>query len=274
VETKNESEKLFEQYLDSNGFSGKWNYEPQIQGKSKKPDYLLGYNGQKCLFEVKELREKLNEPKAYPAFIDPYTSVRKEIGEANKKFKEYKNDDYICSLVVFNIDDRQARLDPLHVLCAMVGNLGIEMNFDPTIGKADMETAKNVFGSGGKMIDYKNKQPQNTTISAIVVFEEFRDDSDIQMTIKEKIKKQNKLLTPEERFAIAHEVIIEEHHNSQSVLKVRVIENPHAKIAFPVNLFNGPFDEHWCLANGIVSRIFVGSKLSELEELKKSIEEL
>jgi len=123
IETQNESEKIFEQYLDSNGFKGRWTYEPSIPGKSKKPDYLLDYNGQKCFFEVKELKRKPNELTEQAGYINPYpTSLREEINEAREKFKEYK--DYCCCLVVFNVDDRTANLDPLFVMSSMLGNLG------------------------------------------------------------------------------------------------------------------------------------------------------
>lgn len=268
METKNESEKLFEQYLDLNGFSGKWTHHPQIPEKSKKPDYLLNYNGRKCLFEVKELRKKLNEPQKYPAFIDPYTSLRNEIDEARKKFKEYKDEDYNCSLVVFNIDDRQARLRPLDVLCAMLGNLGVAMDFDAAKGKVVKETAENVFLDDGKMIDSKSKRPQNKTISTIIVLEEFRDDTEIQKAIKEEIKKQNKPLALEEKVAINMEVV--ENIHSRCVTRVRLVENPLAQAGFPEGLFVGTFDERWRYTNqnGLFKRVFVGSKLRELEELK------
>ena len=82
METKNESEKIFEQYLDSNGFQGKWNYEPSIPGKNKKIDYLLDFNSEKYFFEVKELRRKPNQTFGEAAWIDPYKSLRDEINEA------------------------------------------------------------------------------------------------------------------------------------------------------------------------------------------------
>ena len=129
METKNESEQFFEQYLDSNGFRGQWTYEPLLPGKNKKPDYMLNWKGSKCFFEVKELRKKPNEPAERAIYFDPYPSLRSEIDEARKKFKEYK--DYSCSLVVFNIDDRQTRLDPVTVFGAMLGNLGLKMDFNP-----------------------------------------------------------------------------------------------------------------------------------------------
>jgi hypothetical protein len=91
METKNKSEKLFEQYLDQNGFQGKWEHEPTIEGKRKKPDYMLIWKGNKCFFEVKELRKKPNEPSGKAMYFNPYPSLRSEIDEARKKFKEYKD---------------------------------------------------------------------------------------------------------------------------------------------------------------------------------------
>jgi hypothetical protein len=265
---KNISERLFERYLNSNGFKGKWTYEPLISGKSNKPDYLLDYNGQECFFEVKELRKKNNEPTQWPAFIDPYTSLRTEINDARKQFKEFKG--HSCSLVVYNVDDRQVRLDPLTILGAMLGNLGFEMDFDPTKGKAIKGTERNAFLNGGKMIDNKRKQPQNTTINAIIVLEGFRDDSEIQKVIKEEMKKQSKPLAPEERFAIVRKVIEDRPNScaSKVVLRVRVIENPFARIRLPDDIFMGHFDERWQFINGNCIRIFAGDKLKELEALK------
>jgi hypothetical protein len=266
METQNESEKLFEQYLDSNGFRGKWIHEPQIPRKSKRPDYLLNYNGQEYFFEVKELRKKDNEPTKWPAYIDPYTSLRTEINEARKQFKQFK--DYSCSLVVYNIDDRQARLRPNYVLGAMLGNLGIEMDFNAAEGKLVEGTEENVFLNGGKMIDDKMGRTQNKTISAIVVLEEFRDDSEIQKAIKEEVKKQGKLPTLVEKVEINIKVV--KNHHSSLVSRVVVVENPFARIAFPEGLFFGPFDERWrwTMENGKFERVFAGDKFRELEELR------
>jgi len=269
METQNESEKLFEQYLNANGFRDRWTYEKEIQGKNKNPDYSLDHCGQTYFFEVKELRKKDNEPTTRAAHIDPYTSLRKVINEARKQFNEYK--EYCCSLVVFNIDDRQARLVPHIIMGAMLGNLGFSMGFNADKGEVDTGTAKNVFLDDGKMIDSKSGRCQNTTISSIIVLEEFHDDSKIQKAITEEIKKQGKPLTPVEEIEF-----IKNYHSSRVtssfVPRVVVVENPLARIAFPEDLFVGPFDEHgrWTEENGKIDRIFAGSKLEELGNLKKS----
>jgi hypothetical protein len=263
---KTRSEELFEQYLDLNGFKGRYTYEPSIAGKSKKPDYCLDYNGQKCFFEVKELRKKQDEPpEGIAAWIDPYSGLREEINEARKKFREFK--DYSCSLVVFNIDDRQARTDPRTILGVMLGNLGVSWEIDVTKGRTVRGTERNVFLDGGKMIDNKGRL-QNTTISAIVVLDEFRDDSEIQKAIRDEVKKQGKPLTLVEKVEINMRVV--KNHHSSRTPRVIIVENPYARIAFPEDLFVGPFDEHWrwTMENRKIERVFAGDKLKELEILK------
>lgn len=170
---KNESEKLFEQYLDSNGFQGQWIYEPSLPGKSKRPDYLLSWKGNK------------------------------------------------------------------------------------------------VFLDGGKMINGKRGQPQNTTINAIVVLEAFLDNSEIEKAMQEEVKKQERELTEPELVEVRMK--LQKNHKVRSVLQVVVIENPFAQMSFPEDLFNGPFDERWRWIekqSGKSERVFVGSKLKELEGLK------
>jgi hypothetical protein len=231
--SKNKSEKIFERYLNSNGFRGKWIYEPSISGKSKKPDYLLNHNGQECFLEVKELRKKPDQLTEVAAWVDPYSSLRSTIHKAKEKFREYKQ--YSCSLVVFNVSDFHAILKPICVFGAMLGNLGVTGDIERTEGKLFERTKKNAFLDGGKMIDNKGERLQNTTISTIAILEEYIDSIDVR-----------------------------------KVPRVIIIENPFARIAFPEDLFVGPFDERWRWTekNGKVERVFVGSKLKKLEELK------
>ena len=265
METRNESETLFEQYLDSNGFRGKWIYEPSILGKSKKLDYLLNHNNQEILFEVKELRRKRNETGKQTSVFNPYSSLRKEIHEVRKQFKEYKS--YICSLVVCNVEDSQFRSDPRIILGAMLGNLGIKASYN--IEKNEF-VKENAFLKCGKMIDYKRKQPQNTTISAIIVLEEFRDNIEIEKAMKNEEKEHGKEFEILEFIKVRMK--LHKTYRIKSLPRIIIAENPYARIAFPAGLFKGPFDERWgwIEKNGKIERIFVGSKLKELESLKSN----
>lgn len=259
MEIKNESEKFFEQYLDSNGFQGKWEYEPTIEGKNKKPDYLLNWKGEKHFFEVKQIE---NESKDFLC-----SSVRGKIHGVRKQFIEYK--EYCCSLVVFNCRGSQAVLEKGIIFEAMLGNLGISAVFNTEKGETVAGSERNVFLSDGKMINYKAEQPQNTTISAIVVLEEFFDNIEVEKAMKNEVKKHGREFEGPELIAVRMK--LQESHHFGNVPRVVVIENPFARIPFPKDLFKGPFDERWRLIedqSGKIVRVFVGNKLKELETLQ------
>jgi len=264
METKNKSEKLFEQYLDQNGFEGKWEYEPAFEEKSKKSDYLLSWKENKFFFEVKQLEKKKNDSNV---LFDIYKSLRGKIDEARKKFKEYK--EFSCSLVVFNFGDSSAVLKPDIILEAMLGSLGIAADFDTEKGGMVAGSERNVFTNGGKMINHM--RTQNTTISAIIVLEEFRDNTEIKKAMKNEIEKHGKPFEGLEQIDVIRK--LHQIHHVESVPRLVVVENPFAQIAFPEDLFMSPFDERWCWEkeSGKVRRIFVGSKLKEPEILKNEV---
>ena len=145
---RTESERLFEEYLVSNGYED-WEYEPDIPGRRKHPDYLLRCRGREFLFEVKELHQKGPPPK-HPVSGDPYKSLRAEIDEGRKKFRNFK--EWCCSLVVFNIDDWLASLGARHVFGAMLGDLGILMDFDAAVGVVVRGSERPAFLEHGKLL--------------------------------------------------------------------------------------------------------------------------
>jgi hypothetical protein len=59
-------------------------------------------------------------------------------------------------------------------------------------------------------------------------------------------------------------------HHVMRVPRVVIVENPFARKPLPEGLFNGLFDERWrwIIENEKVERVYVGSKLKELKELK------
>lgn len=118
------------------------------------------------------------------------------------------------------------------------------------------------------MINSKRKQLQNTTISAIVVLGEYLDHAEVEKAMQEKMKKQGRKFSGPELVRIRME--LQKDHHIALVPRVVVIENPFARVAFPEDLFVGPFDERWCWEkeSGKAARVFVGNKLKELEILK------
>lgn len=248
------SEALFEKFLDDSGYDGMWDYEPDVPGQKKKPDYKLAWKDRSLFFEVKELHKKRALPKE-ATYADFYTHIRDEINEAQRKFKKLKNE--ICSVVLHNIDDWEVRLEPLYVLGAMLGNLGSRMDYNPETGVGDAATLSNVFlpaadsphGKGGKMRNPYSGKPQNTRISSIIVLEIYRDRRRVDTAAKERRSEREKALgrklSPPEGIEVSVEAIRRYGQFGRNVPRAVVIDNPFARNPFPDGLFHGEFDEHW-----------------------------
>jgi len=268
---RTESETLFEHYLSSNGYED-WEYEPDIPGRRKHPDYLLRSRGREFLFEVKELHQKAPPPKQ-PRFIDPYKSLRDEINEARKQFTHYK--EWCCSLVVFNIDDWQARLKPRHVFAAMLGDLGIRMDFDANGGVIVRGSERPAFLERGKMLRPKTYEPQNTTIAAILVLERFRarNPAFVLALKRERSLREAKIGRPVDAWEACElhgEMLLRYPGAISEVLRVVVHENPFARKALPRDLFTGPYDERWAIGEDGLQRTFVGASLRTQEDAESS----
>ena len=270
---KNESERLFEEYLDLHGYSG-WDYEPEIPGQLKHPDYRLPWRDKEYLLEVKELHERDKMPLGTVVALDCCRSVRSAINTARAQFKALK--EYCCSLVVYNESDWQTILDPPTVFGSMLGEPGITWNVDSSAEHMVSTTPSNTFLDGGKMIDAKSGRTQNTTISSIVVLKCLRADNpedvraarlqaDSEVSLLEQ--RMGRKATPEEIFEVRCRADAAHLENVSVLPRVSVFENPDARIPLCRTLFTGPYDERWALTPDL-ERVFVGEKLKKLEEVR------
>jgi hypothetical protein len=167
---KNKSEMLLEGYLRSRGYTD-FEFEPEIPGSSKRPDYRLRWTGGEVLLEVKELRAKPADFQAGSGYFDPYPPLREKINAAREKFRRLKQ--YCCCLVLYNLDKPLILLDWHHVYGAMLGKLGwsvpVNMPGNPALEDAAITS---IFTSGGSMHRERTGipfAPQNQTISAVIV---------------------------------------------------------------------------------------------------------
>ncbi len=182
-----------------------------------------------------------------------------------KQFKEYK--EYSCSLVVYNIDDGQARLKPIDVFGAMLGNHGITLGYDAANEEFAIQSARAGFLNRGKMGN--RDKPHHTTINAILVLDVFINDLELERAMSREIQKQNRELTLVEITDVREKLYPS--YPAEQVPRVIAIKNPYARIEFQNNLINGPFDEIWESRDDDISRVFAGNKLKELEALKDSM---
>src|SRR5882724_11953958 len=171
---KTESERLFETYLQTSGHL-EFEFEPELSEGSARPDFVLDASIEgsplRILFEVKEFQPTPADFQLGGGAYDPYGAIRDKIQEGRRKFREYKQ--YACGLVLYNAGKPLVDLRWEFIYGAMLGNLGYSIPFDTAkgilVGKPSLTP---VFTHGGEMHREKDSvpiEPQNTTISAIVV---------------------------------------------------------------------------------------------------------
>ena len=265
---KNQSELLFEQYLKAHKIQ-KWDYEPKIEGKSQRPDYRLRLRGKDLFFEVKEFRQDPTKPLPRGGAYDPYPRIREKINAGREKFKHFK--EYCCSLVLHNVDALFVHLnDPTIVMGAMLGDFGFQFPFDPELGQLVGEPTY-AFLKRGKMIDYKHMQPQNTTISALVVLEHLPlGQRRLRIKHRRKEKELGRSLNWDEFMRLAESLRMNGLDTGEMVLRVVVYENPYARIGLARDIFVGPFDERFGLEGDHMARIFAGKEILRLEAQEES----
>ena len=266
-EPETASELLFQEYLQQLGIDA--DFEPKIQGKRRRIDFLFSSNGTDIFCELKELHEKRPHPGGATSF-DPYSGLRKQIHEGRKKFQEYK--EHCCVLVVHNIDDWQFRDHPQIVYGAMLGDLGLQFPFDTHQGTLEQQ-GNHAFLDHGKMIDPKRRTPQNTTISVIAVLTEFTiPNLQFETKFRDQIDRLRQKLKgeppPTQCIKTRMDMYSKISPTKGKTPRLAVFENPFASHEFPGDIFQGPFDlrYRYDLASDRIERVFAGVELSAIEE--------
>jgi hypothetical protein len=264
------SEQLFEEYLKARGLLD-FRFEPNFTKTLKRPDYTLVFRGQELLFEVNEFRATAEDFRPGFGHYDPYGPIREKINAAREKFKNLNN--YPCSLVLYNGEKPLVDLGWQMIYGAMLGNLAIRMPFDPQRRALSEMAETGFFGGGGKMVRYTDKkpiEPQNQTISAIVVLEQSgvgRRRFEIELRRKEV--ELGRDLTWEEHYHLIDQMRGTECDASLTQLRVVVCENPYALSPLRRDIFLGPYDERYGASEtgAQVVRLSVGEQLERLEAL-------
>ena len=93
---KNKSEMLLEGYLRNRGYED-FDFEPEIPGTTRRPDYRLRWQGGEVLLEVKVFRANADDFRAGFGVFDPCPPLREKIDTARDKFSKLKQ--HCCCLV-------------------------------------------------------------------------------------------------------------------------------------------------------------------------------
>lgn len=265
---RTESELLFEEYLRAHAL-GYFEFEPEIAGTSRRPDYRLIVQGEPILFEVKEFRP---DPALFVNMTgggyDPYGRIREKIEAARKKFKGLEG--ISCCLVLYNCSHPLVDLASWHIVYgAMLGNFGFSFPVDTNTGAGDPNEMTPGFHGGGKMLRYRDQQaiaPQNTTVSAIIVLQHVGLGQRRLSAYIDRVKRDlESKISVEQVWQIVQDASGTERDPSLRQLRVIVYENPVAQKPLSREMFCGEYDERYGAEDGKLLRVYAGKGILELE---------
>jgi hypothetical protein len=273
VQAKTESERLFEIYLQASGYL-EFEFEPRISDVAARPDFLVNTTDGIVLFEVKQFQPTPADFQLGGGFYDPYGPIRDKIQEGRKKFREFKQ--FPCALVLYNTGKPLVDLRWEFIYGAMLGNLGYSIPFDKVAGRlADKPVLRPVFTQGGEMHREKNGEavePQNTTISAVVVLELLPvGKKRFEVEAAKKATQLGRELNYEEYFQFVDSSRGTECDVSLRQLRSVTCLNPYRRMPFPEGFFRGPYDESYGNVAGELRRIHAGQQLIEIEKAQKDV---
>lgn len=249
------SELLFQRYLNLHGL--RWEREPVLQGRTKRPDYLVHSEGRICWFEVKEF----NDPKPKPTTgFSPCPPIAEKISKASKQFREYRND--CCVLVLHNCLSVYRSTEVRTVLSAAFGKY---VELERNTGQLLHEDSPRFRFRGPARLSPK----RNTSISAILILEHYELQGRLVDAFEELRKRHRR---GDELGPFAFSEILKERNDFPGVVaysgtvRVRLLTNSFARYRLPDSIFRGPFDQHWGIDkdSGWFSLLWMGSKLNQL----------
>jgi hypothetical protein len=246
------SDALLQEYLRSHGLTDV-EVDPAIENSSSRPDYRLRADGFEVLFDIEELSTKPPDGRTRGGAYNPYGPIREKISAARRKFKDMEG--HCCCLILENQEGPRIGLNWQIVIGAMLSDLGLPF----PIGQQQAEALKHSAAS-----------PENTIISAIIVVERYPiGEKRFRLFVYEREQELGSELGVEEYLQALEQSAGTERDLSLIRVRVRVHENPHARVPFDRRLFLGPFDERYGVLDGLerIGQVYVGSGVVDFEKL-------
>ncbi len=263
---KTESERLVEILLGSRGLDCV--YEPEIQGVTAQPDFMVLRGNQKPVFlEVKEFQPTPGDFGGGFGGYDPYDPIRQKIHEALKNLAGLKSE--ICGVVLYNAGKPLVDLRWQFIYSAMLGRLSYSFPVNTTTGIGDTDAMTLGFtGGDGEMVRYSKDgqaiEPYKTRISAVIALARINvGERRFKIAVRRRECELGRETKLEEYLEMATDMSA---IRSVQELRVVVCSNPYARLQFPQELFSGPYDEHFGPHQNHIQRTFFGDELKKLED--------
>lgn len=243
---KAHSEDLLLEYLRSHGLT-EIEVLPTIENTNVRPDYLLRADGVEVMLQVENFQVAAVDMRVRGGGYNPYGPIREKLYAARRKFKEL--DGYCCCLVLQNQDRPSIGLNWQIVMGAMLSDLGF-------------------LPSKSIRADSTQVAQETPVISAVIIAERYPiGEKRFQLFVHEQEQQLGRELGVEEYARVVENSAATERDLSLNRVRVRVHENPYAKISLDRRLFNGPFDERYGQVEGSTrwGQISSGQGVSEFE---------
>ena len=261
--TRTQSEALLQEYLRSHGLTDV-EVEPAIENSSTRPDYRLRADGAEVLLDVEDFTAKPEDLRVRGGTYNPYGPIREKISAARRKFKDM--DGHCCCLVLQNQERPRVGLNWQIVMGAMLSDLGFPFSANSKTDHAETSKTDEVARTRENLAI----APENTTISAIIVVERYGiGEKRFRLFVHDREQELGRELSVEEYLQSVEESAGTERDLSLNRIRVRVHENPYAKVPLDRRLFRGPFDERYGLVEGANrwGQVYAGRGVAEFEEL-------
>lgn len=262
ISARTHSELLFERYLRSQPID--FAYEPQVPGRTKRPDYRVEIDGKRYWFEVKELVDPKSKP---TAGYDPTRPFEDKINEARKQFAEFKDD--CCILVLHGCKSiYRLAMTPVIVSAAFGERVTLQPRRGQTLADEPLR-----FKFSGKA---KLRPDANTTISAIIILQHFELESRWVEAFY-RIRNRNELGEEIGPFAYAQEFeLMKDWENEvefKDSVRAVILGNPYARVPLPPDFIIGRLDQLWGIedSSGWYTLISMGDELERLRARERPV---
>ena len=116
------AERLLARYFQTRGWlrGAEWQYEPEFEGRRRRPDFRLRLGGWRLMLEVKEFGRAESAPDGPRRGRHSRIAAKIHLGE--RQLREYRRD-HLCAVVLLSGPDPDADVsDPAVTMGAMLGD--------------------------------------------------------------------------------------------------------------------------------------------------------
>lgn len=261
---RTQSEALLQEYLRSHALTDV-EVEPAIENTSTRPDYRLRADGAEVLFDVEEFSAKPEDGRVRGGAYNPYGPIREKISAARRKFKDMNG--HCCCLVLQNQERPRVGLNWQIVMGAMLSDLGFPSS-GGKISRIDGPKTEATAQGQGETRQHSASALENAIISAIIVVERYAiGEKRFRLFVYEREQELDRELSVEEYLQSVEQSAGTERDLSLNRVRVRVHENPYARVSLDRRLFHGPFDERYGVLEGPNrwGQVYLGGGVAEFE---------